>query len=242
MSDSAKLEIGCGVKPLHRSSFLGVDRFPLPGVDVVCDLDKGGIPFPDDYFGLVYASHSLEHVRDLMAVMTEIWRVCRPGAQLCIVAPYYSTALNYANPYHFQSFNEHTPRFWTSCPATRIDQREWADPFVWELKWGLAPSDNSEQVLDFRCLRMEFFYYSPFARKTTRKKRALRRSRNNVCHSLMYHLVAFKPPMLEQDVNELGIDYYIPPEIQQIRVSLAYRPIRKYLGRKIGRLLARRSQ
>ena len=107
-----RLDLGSGTK--QRPGFLTLDRFPLPGVRVVGDLDGPSLPFGDDSFDLVVAFHSLEHVADLMHCMREVWRGCRPGAEVCVTAPYWSSQLNLANPYHLQRFNEHTPRFWTT--------------------------------------------------------------------------------------------------------------------------------
>ena len=220
MAKTINLEIGCGERKPCRADFIGLDRFPLPGVDIVCDLDTRPIPLPDNHCDLVYASHVLEHVSNLLAVMREIWRVCKPGAQLCILAPYYSNTVNFANPYHFQNFNEHTPRFWTSSPTSLIDPAEYVDPFVWGARWGLGQSDNSKSDMDFRCLRIEFFYYPAYVNKSVGTRRRLRRSQNNVCHSLLYHLVAFKPPMQEPDLEKMEVDYYIPQEVEEIREAL----------------------
>lgn len=225
-----KLEIGCGKKRSSRADFIGLDRFSLPGVDVIVDLNKGAIPFPDNCFDLVYASHSLEHVHDLIGVVREIWRVSKPGAQLCILAPYHATSLNAANPYHFHNFNEHTPRFWTSFPETPIDPREWGDSFIWQPRWGLAQSDNSSPTLDFRCIRMEFFYFLPFINNSCEKNIALRHSQNNVCHSILYHLIAFKPPLQNEDIAIMDdTNYYIPPEVEQIRYALAIAKSSRYV-------------
>src|SRR5688572_28147865 len=104
-----RLDIGSGSK--QREGFVGLDRYPMSGVAVVADLDRGALRFATDSFDLVLAFHSLEHVKDLLHVMRDVWRVGRPGAQVCIVAPYFTAGLNLANPYHKQVFNEHTPRF-----------------------------------------------------------------------------------------------------------------------------------
>ena len=123
---SMRLEIGCGVKRPERRSFIGLDRYPLPGVDVVCDLDSGGaLPFRSDQFDIVYASHVLEHVQDLQGTMEEVDRVCRPGGQLCILAPSGNSTLNRANPSHRHDFNEHPPRFWTAERTTCVPLGEY---------------------------------------------------------------------------------------------------------------------
>jgi len=107
-----RLDLGCG--RAKQEGFVGVDRFPLPGVDIVADLARP-LPFRSDSVDLVVALHGLEHVANLIATMQEVYRVCRDGARICIVAPYFEQKLNLANPYHLQAFNEHTPRFWTNA-------------------------------------------------------------------------------------------------------------------------------
>lgn len=223
---STKLEIGCGEKRPWREDFVGLDRFPLDGVDFVFDLDsQEPLPFEDNSFSLIYASHTLEHVRDLLPVMQELWRIAKPGGQLCILAPYDHTALNAANPYHHQAFNEHTPRFWTTSEKTRIPLKEYWVGRPSHQRWGLAASDNSSTNMDWRCMNMEFFYFQPFALFSNRKKRRLRSRQRDVCHSLLYHLVAFKPPLSEEQLEALEIDYYIPKEVASLRFSCNEGPV-----------------
>jgi len=192
-----KLDIGCGPKCLP--GFVGVDRFPLPGVQVVADLDKP-LPFEDDSVELVHAAHSLEHVSDLMFTMKELYRICKHKAQVCIVVPYYEQKLNLANPYHLQVFNEHTPRFWSSCTWAPIDKKEYYHPHA--VTWGLSQSDNSNPGLEIRLLRMEFFYFPRFNRMDPSSQRELRQHLTDVCHQIAYHLVVWKEDN-EADYKEL---------------------------------------
>jgi SAM-dependent methyltransferase len=204
-----RLNLGCGGN--NVPGFFGVDRFLLPGVHVVADLDAP-LPFRDDTFDLVFASHALEHVADLFGVLREIWRVSRGGAQLCIAAPYYSQGLNFANPYHKQVFNEHTPRFWTNSPRSGVDPEEYRRPTQSE-SWGLAGSDNSEPGFDLRCLRMEFFYFEEYRPLAPREQRMARRKFNDVCDQVLYHLVVFKPPLTEEGLSDLRPDFFDPPAL-----------------------------
>ena len=205
--------MGSGRK--QREGFYGLDRFPMPGVAVVADLDRGSFPFCDDSFDLVVAMHSLEHVEDLLGVMREIWRVGRPGAEVCVAAPYFTTGLNLANPYHKQAFNEHTPRFWTDSPTTPVPDAEWQQPPL-GTQWGLASSDNSAPGLDLRCQRIEFLYFQPYWGMPPGQRRRARRSRLDVCEQILYHLTVFKPPMTEADAAPKA-EYYMPPELEERR-------------------------
>ncbi len=212
----AALDLGCGA--LKSPGFIGLDRFALSGVDIIADLN-GGLPFPDNSFALVFASHALEHVNDLTATMREIYRVCRHGAQVCIVAPYSAQAINAANPYHIQAFNEHTPRFWTTSDQTLIDPREYWHPHA--DRWALGASDNSDPGMDLRCLRMEFFYFPEYRYLPPEEQRAARKKYLDVCDVIVYHLIVVKEPISEAEMKELAqrIEYYDPPYVKIRRLE-----------------------
>lgn len=212
--NTLRLDLGCGTK--RRHGFIGVDRFHLPGARVLGDLDAPRLPFCDNTFGLILSFHSLEHVADLMATMAEIWRIARPGSQVVITAPYGASHLNMANPYHQQVFNEHTPRFWTSAPDSAVDPQEWQEPPLGK-QWGLAESDHSKPGFDFRCVRMEFFYFAAYWACSPAQQQRFRKSRINVCEQILYHLTVFKPPIDESHLSAAATDLYLPPELDDRR-------------------------
>jgi len=207
-SPRIQLDLGCG--PTKPNGFIGVDRFALPRVDIVANLDCS-LPFRDDSVDLLFASHSLEHVSDLMAVIKEIYRVCKHGAQVCIVAPYYQQGLNLANPYHTQVFNEHTPRFWTTSPVSGIPEKEFIHPHA--VQWGLGESDSSNLEIDFRCLQIEFFYFPEYRNLSSDEQRQARGKFLDVCDQIMYHLLVIKNPIGEAEMTELVEEtaLYEPP-------------------------------
>ena len=57
------LDIGCGRN--KRKDAIGIDIVKLEGVDIVCNLEEG-LPFKDNTFDLVYASHILEHIHNFI--------------------------------------------------------------------------------------------------------------------------------------------------------------------------------
>ena len=194
------LDLGAGAAA--EPGFVALDRFPLRGIHVVADLG-GGLPFKDDRFDVILAHHSLEHAPDLPGVLREIWRVGRPGAQVCVAAPYHSLRANLANPYHKQAFNEHSPRFWTDSPTSGVDPKEYVQPPLGSA-WGLSRSDNSDPGFDLRCRGIEFFYLRPWGFLPAPLRRAARRHLLDVCEQIVYHLVVFKPPLREQDLAQVG--------------------------------------
>jgi SAM-dependent methyltransferase len=211
-----RLDLGCGAK--RRPGFIGLDRYAVGGAHVIGDLDGAHLPFADDSFDLVLAFHSMEHVGDLMRTMREVWRVGRPGAQVCLVAPYYTMGLNLANPYHKQVFNEHTPRFWTDAPTSGLETAEWQQPPL-GAQWGLASSDHSSPGFDLRCLRVEFFYFQEYWGLGAEALRRARRSRLDVCEQILYHLLVFKPPLGEAEAHAraAAAELYWPPELEERR-------------------------
>lgn len=190
-----KVELGCGYT--KSEGYIGVDRFEMPGVDIVADLDQS-IPLESDSVDMLLASNSLEHLENLSHTMSEIYRVCRDRAIVHILAPYHNTSLNQANIYHKQVFNEDTFRFFTDYPECLcIDRDEYYCPHA--VLWGLAQSDNSESVTDFRLIHMEFFYYREYRALTECQKRHARKALNNVCDMVYYVLVVNKSDKLSED-------------------------------------------
>jgi SAM-dependent methyltransferase len=58
------------------------------GVDYrICDVDKERLPWDDDSFDLVVASHVLEHLRTPIEAFGEVVRVCKPGGAIYVETP-----------------------------------------------------------------------------------------------------------------------------------------------------------
>lgn len=100
MQKSRKLQLGCGTSP--KKGYINLDKEKLKGVDVVHNLDKYPWPFPDSYFDEVYGQDVIEHVQDLFKAMNEIRRICRKGAVVRLIVPYWhSSAAFYPNHNYF---------------------------------------------------------------------------------------------------------------------------------------------
>ena len=83
-----KLNLGCGSQILD--GWLNVDKFGTP--DLSCDLETFPWPWADNVVDEVLLSHVLEHLgqdpETFIAIMRELYRVCRDGATLHIRVPH----------------------------------------------------------------------------------------------------------------------------------------------------------
>lgn len=89
--------------------WVGVDRFPGPGVDVVADLNERW-PFEDDSVGLIRAQDFVEHLRDPIHTMNEAWRVLAADGMMLIEVPSTDGRGAFQDPSHVSFWNEHS--FW----------------------------------------------------------------------------------------------------------------------------------
>ena len=194
-----KIDLGCGYN--KQPGYIGIDRFETPDANIVCDINEG-IPLEDNTVEYVMASHFLEHVDDLMKTMKEIYRVCKHKAIVCIAAPYHNTSLNMANPYHKQVFNEHTARFFTKAENEFIPEEEYVFPHA--RQWALGESDNRSLDIDFRCVRMEFFYFPEYRHLSEEEKRKARQSLINVVDEILLHLVVVKEPITPEELRAIA--------------------------------------
>lgn len=179
---------------------LGIDRIAYPDTDLVMDFNEK-LPFEEDTVDFVMASRSLEYSDHLQSVMQELYRVCRHKAMVCIVAPYAHVASHMVHPEYKQLFNEHSPRYWTSSPDTIIDE----DEFMLSRQDAWPLLEKEQAAMDFRVLRMEFFYFPAYhTGYDPIELSLLRQSQLNVVYQIMFHLLVVKKPISIQELLLIG--------------------------------------
>ncbi len=99
------VDLGCGSRKLPGA--FGLDRRRMPGVDLVCELEQE-LPLKTNSVDVMHLSHIVEHIRDLIGFMEEVYRVCRPGAEIRVVVPYYTSRGAFRDPTHVRFITEDT--------------------------------------------------------------------------------------------------------------------------------------
>ena len=110
-SPSRKLNVGCGHEA--RAGWINLDLAPLPGVDVVHDLDDQPLPFEDETFDYIECIDILEHVKELPDVMRELHRILAPGGCLHIEGPHFTSYTWPTDPTHRRAFAVNTFEFFS---------------------------------------------------------------------------------------------------------------------------------
>jgi len=96
-----RLDLGCGNRT--KAGYIGIDQ--LGKADILMDVTKEPLPFADSTVDAIYSDHFLEHlaIEDIVNLMGEIHRVCKPDALVEIRVPHFSGFTNFYE-FHKTSF------------------------------------------------------------------------------------------------------------------------------------------
>lgn len=101
-----KIHLCCGNK--KREGYLGVDWAPIPGVvDQVHDLNQLPWPFTDSSASEIFCEHGFEHIQSPAGFMSEVHRILKPGGQVTIITPHFSSVNSYSDPTHLRHLSSH---------------------------------------------------------------------------------------------------------------------------------------
>lgn len=103
-----KLNLGCGTH--IKEGWVNLDISPLSGVDVVHDIEKLPLPFPDAHFDEVLCQDVLEHV-EYIPVLRDINRIMKKGGDMTIRVPHFTSKHNFIDPTHKKMFSIDTFSF-----------------------------------------------------------------------------------------------------------------------------------
>ena len=139
------LDVGCGWNKTPGA--IGIDSNPRTHAEVIHDLGQVPYPFADNEFDEVVCRHVVEHVPDVMAFVTELYRITKPGGRITIVTPHYSNPDWPSDPTHRNHFNSYS----FNC---FIDERQ-LFPFYTDVK--LKPISTYVSLANlWRAIGLEF--------------------------------------------------------------------------------------
>lgn len=97
--DTVKLDLGCGKN--KKEGFVGVDKIPFEGVDVIMDLTERW-PWEDNSVSEIFASHLIEHLTAETRVhfVNEAFRVLVPRGTCQIITPHWASCRAYGDLTH----------------------------------------------------------------------------------------------------------------------------------------------
>jgi SAM-dependent methyltransferase len=154
-----KLNVGCGRNILE--GWVNLDSYAQAGVDIVADLEQcatSPIALANDSVDEFLLSHVLEHIRQPLPLMQELWRIAKPGAKMTIRVPYGSSDDASEDPTHvrhhylssFGYFSQ--PFYWRADYGYRGDWRP--DTLTLAIHRhgheGMTPGEIMERVMRLR--------------------------------------------------------------------------------------------
>lgn len=106
MTEPLRVNLGCGKNPME--GWVNVDSVKGPGVDRIIDLDyalhRGWFTFGADSVDEVLGVHVIEHLRNPLTMMQNLWGICRDGAIAMFACPYGSSDDAWTNPTHIRPY------------------------------------------------------------------------------------------------------------------------------------------
>lgn len=100
-----KLHLGCGNNKLE--GYVNCDISSDVKPDKIVDLEKK-LPFKDNSVDEIITNHTLEHIKNFMGLMEEIYRVCKNEAIIKIRVPYFAYPGAFQDPTHVRFFTLRT--------------------------------------------------------------------------------------------------------------------------------------
>lgn len=102
-----KLNLGCGMKYLQ--GYVNIDISEKSKADLILDLENGKLPYKDNSIDEIQAIQFLEHIRNLIPLMNECYRVLAPKGVFHIIVPQGEGI--WADPTHVRGFSELSYRY-----------------------------------------------------------------------------------------------------------------------------------
>ena len=167
--DKVALNIGAG--KTYIPGFINIDMSSQADISLDLNIDK--LPFEDNSVDLIISYHCIEHIKEYLFSLKEIYRVLKHGGIFLVGVPYVTlTEYNLVNPYHLNNFNEYSFDF--------FDQNI------------LKGSAEEENPIAFKKMFHRFHYMGVFNLFPSPLKTWSRRHLFNVVRKIDFGLIAIK--------------------------------------------------
>ena len=156
-----RLNLGCGTD--RKEGWVNLDSADIPGVDVVHDIEKLPLPFPDNSFDEILCQDILEHV-EYIPVLKDLHRILAPGGALHIRVPHFTAKNNFIDPTHKKLFSVNTFDYFIQNSRS-FERRSYYFDFSF--------SSLRNRTLTFERSSRIFFlnrFVAPFVNKSTRRQ------------------------------------------------------------------------
>jgi glycosyltransferase involved in cell wall biosynthesis len=118
LNNLKKVDLCCHENPLEN--FIGVDAYPYPKVDVVYDLNKPYWPFEDGSVGVFRMQDALEHLKDPIQTMKELYRCLAPHGWVLIEVPNTDGRGAFQDPTHVTFWNSNSFWYYTKAQQAQF--------------------------------------------------------------------------------------------------------------------------
>jgi SAM-dependent methyltransferase len=117
-----KLNLGCGTDFRYEKDWVNLDL--TPPANIIGDINEG-LPFKAGSFDLVWASHILEHIPDLVKLQWDLARVIKPSGLLKMIVPHYLSPDAWGDPTHCRGFSRESflAVYWLGFNPSEIEIR-----------------------------------------------------------------------------------------------------------------------
>lgn len=151
-----KLNLGCGLN--LKEGWINVDKMPYHGSQanlvrntqfVQCDLETFPWPWANDSIEAVQFIHALEHIGSdpeiFLRMFVELYRICKPGAEIFIVVPHPRHDFFYGDVTHVRPINEYTfqnfsKKFCAECAARGYSNTPFATYYGFDFEFVGTPN------------------------------------------------------------------------------------------------------
>jgi len=120
-----KLNVGCGNNT--KEGWVNLDGHFQPGIDIITDLEEADICLPDNSVEVFFLSHILEHIKNALGLMEELYRIALPDAKMIIKVPHGGSDVSWEDQTHIREYFPGSFRYFSQPLYWRADYGYKAD-------------------------------------------------------------------------------------------------------------------